>query len=277
MIQVSNLFFSYSNRQQLFTDLTFNLEAGHIYGLLGKNGAGKSSLIRILMGLLYPKKGKVQVLGFQPAHRQPEFLGDVYFLPEEIQLPAIRIEKFRRVYAPFYPNFNSDQFSYYLTEFDVPPESRLQDLSFGQRKKMLIAFGLACNTRLLVMDEPTNGLDIPSKSKFRKMVTSLLDEHRLILISTHQVRDLENLIDSLMVLENNRILLNHSLDQISRKLQFTSLQKAENDHRVLYAEPSLQGYSVVMENFTGADSKIDLERLFHAILKNPEKIEALIR
>lgn len=279
MIDLKQVSFGYTRHQRLFDGLSLQLEAGHIYGLLGKNGAGKSSLLRIMVGLLYPNSGKIEVLNHIPLKRQPDFLQEVLFISEEIYLPPISIAKYLKTLSPFYPRFNEQQFRYYLTEFDVPFDSKLNGLSFGQRKKTLIAFALACNTKVLIMDEPTNGLDIPSKSQFRKLVSSVFEEDRLMLISTHQVRDLDNLIDAVIVLDESEILLHQSLEVISQQLRFTTLSSAENDHRVLYAEPSLQGYTVVMENAeqpeSRTESKVDLERLFHAAIQQPERIRTL--
>lgn len=285
MIHLRQVSFGYTRQHQLFHQLNLTINSGHIYGLLGKNGAGKSSLLRNMVGLLYPQSGHIEVLGFTPGKRQPAFLQEVFFIPEELHLPAMRIAGYMKVYAPFYPKFNQEQFRYYLGEFDIPFDSRLNSLSFGQRKKVLIAFALACNTRILIMDEPTNGLDIPSKKQFRKLVTSVLQEDKILLISTHQVRDLDNLIDSVIVLENREILLHQSLEYISERLQFATLSSVEDDQRVLYAEPSLKGYTVVMENTVQEsghrdfqmDSRVDLEKLFQAALHNPERIRTLFQ
>ncbi len=275
MIHLDQLSFGYRKGQLLFNELNLHLEAGHIYGLLGKNGAGKSSLLRNIAGLLYPNEGSIKVGGYTPRERKPAFLQQIYFVPEEIYLPSATIKKYLTVQAPFYPKFDESQFRYYLPEFDVPFNSRIPDLSLGQRKKVLIAFALACNADVLIMDEPTNGLDIPSKRQFRKLLASALRENQLMLISTHQVRDLDNLIDSVIVLEDREILLHQSLNRVSEQLRFATLSQAENDHRVLYAEPSLQGYTVVMENLEQQESKVDLERLFNAAMQNPDRIRQL--
>ena len=276
MIHISGIHFGYPKKVRLFSELRLDLEAGHIYGLLGRNGAGKSSLLRLICGLLFPDSGNISVAGQQPGKRKPEFLQQLFFIPEEIYLPEVSISRYEKTYAPFYPKYNPEQFRYYLKEFNVEDEALIPDLSFGQRKKVLIAFALACNTRLLIMDEPTNGLDIPSKSKFKKMLASVASDDKLVLVSTHQVQDLENLVDSLIILEDSQILLHQSLDEIARKLHFGSLSSAEGDERVLYAEPGLQGYSVVMENATQQESKVNLEQLFQATLEQPDRIQQLL-
>ncbi|KAA9357210.1 ABC transporter ATP-binding protein [Larkinella humicola] len=277
MIELKNLTFGYTPKKLLFQDLNLSLQPGSIYGLLGKNGAGKSSLLRLMGGLLYPTAGSVDVAGFTPRKREPAFFQELYFIPEEIYLPSVSLNRYIDTMGPFYPKFDEGQFRKYLSEFDVPPDQKLTAMSYGQKKKVIISFGLATNTRVLIMDEPTNGLDIPSKSQFRKIVSSALAPDRLMLISTHQVRDLDHLIDGIIIIDENEILLNHSLADIGDRLLFSSLSSVTETHRVLYAEPSLRGYSVVLENTEQEDSKVDLERLFNAVVTNRAGIKNLFQ
>jgi ABC-2 type transport system ATP-binding protein len=277
MLDLNNLTFGYSRKKLIFQNLSLSLKPGTIYGLLGKNGAGKSSLLRLMGGLLYPIAGRITVAGFEPRKRQPAFLQELYFIPEEIYLPSITVQQYIDTMGPFYPKFSDSQFRRYLTEFDVPQDQKLTAMSYGQKKKIIISFGLAANTRILIMDEPTNGLDIPSKSQFRKIVSSALDPDRLILISTHQVRDLDNLIDAVIVLDESEILLNHSLADIADRLLFNTVSTVMETDHVLYAEPSLRGQAVVMENPTQEDSKVDLERLFNTVVTNRERIKVLFQ
>ncbi|MGM9508143.1 ABC transporter ATP-binding protein [Larkinella sp. GY13] len=277
MIELKNLTFGYKPKKPLFRDLNLSLQPGSIYGLLGKNGAGKSSLLRLMGGLLYPTAGSVDVAGFTPRKREPAFFQELYFIPEEIYLPSVSLSRYIDTMGPFYPKFDEGQFRKYLSEFDVPPDQKLTAMSYGQKKKVIISFGLATNTRVLIMDEPTNGLDIPSKSQFRKIVSSALAPDRLMLISTHQVRDLDHLIDGIIIIDENEILLNHSLADIGDRLLFSSLSSVTETDRVLYAEPSLRGYSVVLENTEQEDSKVDLERLFNAVVTNRAGIKNLFQ
>lgn len=193
MVNVQNVTFSYTKRTELLRNLSLKLEAGRIHGLLGKNGEGKSTLLKLISGLDFPKAGSINTLGFNPEKRHPEMLQEIFFLPEELPQMALSIASYENVYAPFYPNFSAEQFNSYLKEFDIEnKKSMLNKLSHGQKKKVFIAFGLATNTKLLLMDEPTNGLDIPSKGQFRRMVASAIDENRCLIISTHQVHDLRS-------------------------------------------------------------------------------------
>jgi ABC-2 type transport system ATP-binding protein len=275
MIEFKNISFGYRKKSTLFSDLDLELSAGHVYGLLGKNGAGKTTLLKIMSGLLFAKTGEVTTLGFNPAYRKVGMLQDIYFLGEEMYIPALTIKEYVKVYAPFYPNFSNEQFDNYLQQFEIESkEAKLQKLSHGQKKKVLICFGLAANTKVLLMDEPTNGLDIPSKSVFRKVMASAVDDSRLVVISTHQVRDLHSLIDSVVILDNGTILINHSVEAITERLVFKAVEQLpENDNAVLYTEENIRGSLVVAENLQKEDSKLDLELLFNAAMSNKQRIK----
>ena len=269
MIAIQNLSFGYNKKKLLYKNLTLTLEAGSIYGLLGKNGAGKSTLLKNFIGLLFPKGGNILVNGFVPKKRWPSFLETIYFIPEEVYVPALTIEGYKNLFSPFYPAFKEEQFYSYLEQLDVKDKGKLNTLSFGQQKKFIIAFALACNTKVLLLDEPTNGLDIPSKIKFRKLIASIFTDDKIIFISTHQIRDLENLIDRVIIVDNGELLLNASMPEIAEKLCFKSVTEIPSTGKVLYAEDSLKGHAVVIENTEHEDSKINLEHLFNAVTENP--------
>src|SRR5688500_15891473 len=219
MIQIQNLHFSYKKRK-VFDSLNLQFSPGHVYGLLGKNGTGKSTLLRNIAGLLFPKKGNISVDGNTPAQRKPQFLQSIFMVPEEFYLPNIPIAEFLKHHAPFYSKFNKEQFERYMKAFDIPTDSTLQNMSYGQKKKVIISFALATNAKFLLMDEPTNGLDIMSKSQFRKVLAQALDEERCIIISTHQVKDLENLIDRITIIDEGKILFDQTVEDIPKKLSF---------------------------------------------------------
>ncbi|MEO8885495.1 MAG: ABC transporter ATP-binding protein [Mucilaginibacter sp.] len=269
MIEISNLTFGYGHKA-LFKNLTLSLKAGHIYGLLGKNGAGKSTLLKNIAGLVFPLDGTCKVNGYTSKNRLPDFLQELFFVPEDIYMPAVTPKQFAASTGHFYPKFNNAQFSNILAEFDVPDNKPLTQLSFGQQKKVIIAFGIATNTSLLIMDEPTNGLDIPSKTQFRKIMAGGLTEDRCIIISTHQVRDLDNLIDSVLILHNQQIVVNSGLDDIADKVNFSVLPSGTIDY--LYAEETFSGLHTITENTDNSYSKVDMELLFNAIISNNEPL-----
>lgn len=272
MIKINDLNFGYSKQKLLFKNLSMQLKAGHIYGLLGKNGAGKSTLLKNIAGLVYATSGKIDVMGHDPAKRQPSLLKQICFIPEEFYLPSVKIDAYVKANAAFYPNFDHGYFSGLLSEFDIPVNQKLIDMSYGQKKKLIIAFGLATQAQLIIMDEPTNGLDIPSKAQFRKIMAAALTEDRCIIISTHQVRDLDNLIDTVIMLDESNIVLKASVEEITQKLCFKRVK--ELDDTVIYSEPSLLGYNALVLNYHDEESKLDMELLFNAVLTEKTKIKA---
>ncbi len=272
MIELKNVEFSYSRKQTLFEDIDLTMNAGNIYGLLGKNGVGKTTLLNLMCGLLFPKSGECSVMGYKPQERKVGLLSNLFYVPDEIALPAMKLKDFVRVNKPFYPNFDEKLMQNCLDEFEVNGNENLAKLSHGQKKKVYISFALACQTKLLLMDEPTNGLDIPSKSTFRKLLAGVANEERCIVISTHQVRDLENLIDAVVIMDNSRVLLQGTMEQITEKLVFRSLEK---DEKALYEESGMKGRWGVMENSSGEFSKVDMEMLFNTVIGNKREIERI--
>ena len=277
MIQIRDLSFGYKKNKLLYKDLNLTLQAGSIYGLLGKNGAGKSTLLKNLTGLLFPTKGSIMINGHTPKKRLPSFLQTIYFIPEEVNVPGLTINRYMNLFSPFYPSFNKEQFFDYLDQLDVKDEGKLNTLSFGQQKKFIIAFALACNTKILLLDEPTNGLDIPSKTRFRKLVSSVFDNERMIFISTHQIRDLDNLIDKVIIVDSGELLLDASINDIAEKLSFKTVGDIPDKSSILYSEESLKGFSVVIKNTGGENTKVNLEHLFNAVTENPIMSKALFK
>src|SRR5579863_463639 len=264
MVTIKRLHFHYKKTRPVFRDLSLRLDAGHVYGLLGKNGAGKSTLLKIIAGLAFPAGGNCMVKGMVTARRSVALLEELFILPEEVYVPRLTPGQFLRNTAAFYPRFSITDFYANLKILDVDPEAQMNNMSFGQQKKFMIAFGLATNTSLLLLDEPTNGLDIPSKVQFRKLIASGLNEDRCVIISTHQVRDLDSLIDTILVLDDHRIVVNHSVDELTEKLLF-GVYDDTRGMNVLYAEESMRGQHVILENVAGKYSKMDLELFFNGI------------
>jgi ABC-2 type transport system ATP-binding protein len=276
MVRIRNLHFGYSRRALQLENLSLDLVPGRIYGLLGKNGAGKSTLLKNIVGLAFPQAGTCEVNGHAAARRRPETLQELFFLPEDVKAPAATAHELAVSTGVFYPRFDHGAFGGYLAELDVPANTRLDKLSFGQQKKALIAFALATNTGLLVLDEPTNGLDIPSKAQFRKLVARALGDERCVIISTHQVRDLDSLIDTVLVLHERRIVLNHTIDELAEQLSFGSLAPGAEATGVLYQEASVRGQQVIRANEAGAFSRVDLEVLFNALTTPQSAVAAYL-
>lgn len=276
MITVENLSFLYrKSKRAVLHDFSLSLEKGRVYGLLGKNGAGKSTLLYLMSGLLTPKSGKVVYHDVDVRRRLPITLQDMFLVPEEFDLPPVSLISYIELNSPFYPRFSKEDMVKYLHYFEMDINIDLGALSMGQKKKVFMSFALATNTSLLLMDEPTNGLDIPGKSQFRKFIASGMTDDKTILISTYQVRDIDKVLDHVLIMDNSRVLLNESTMSICDKLFFTESENRELLQSSLFSTPSIQGNFLLLPNESGEDSEINLELLFNATLAVPERISAL--
>ena len=274
MINIEDLSFSYGV-QPVLEHISMTLEDGRIYGLLGENGVGKTTLLTLLAGLKKPRTGSIITDGFTPYDRKPSFLQDQYYLPDEVAPINFTAERFARTRGVFWPRFSLEKFLEILKEFEVDPTQKMNKMSSGQLKKTYISFALALGVKHLFLDEPTNGLDIPSKSQFRKAVTKYTSEDSVIVISTHQVRDLENIIDPIIVLDRRDVLVNATLEEISEKLYFDYGTELHPD--ALYSEQLPGGFIQVLVNATGEESKVNIEAFFNAVHKNKELVKNLLK
>lgn len=272
MIQINQLDFTYKGKDKLFKNLDARFEKGNIYGILGENGMGKSSLLKLIAGLVFPQKGAVLCDGMKVAKRSPDLLQKIFFLNEDFHLPSLNIAQYIRAYSPFYQAFDHEIINTILSEFGIDNSQHLHQLSLGQKKKFLIAFGLATNAEYLLMDEPTNGLDIPSKSDFRRLIASQITDEQVLLICTHQIRDLANLLDHIVVMADGEILLAKSIAEIEEKLLFRRTSVLQDGNDVIYSEIVPGGYLQVCENPFGQNSHLELEVLFNAVVKNRQAI-----
>ena len=276
MLKINDLSFSYNGKScKVFSDFSLSFEKGAVYGLLGKNGTGKSTLLYLITGLLHPQQGGVLYKGEEVRRRLPSTLSDMFIVPEEFELPAMTMKQYVKLNAPFYPNFSEEQLTQNLALFDFDENVRLGDLSMGQKKKAYMCFALAANTSLLVMDEPTNGLDIPSKSEFRRLIASNMTDEKTIIISTHQVRDIDSLLDHIVIIDQSSVLLNASNADICHRLLFTELPMSEPTGGALFVQPSVAGNSVILPNEFDEESRLNLELLFNGVLAEREKFLAL--
>ena len=276
MIEVKNLSFSYGTRKQkVFDDFSLALDKGSVYGLLGKNGTGKSTLLYLMTGLLRPQAGQVLYKGVDVSMRYPLTLQDMFLVPEEFALPSVSLKRYLKLNTPFYPNFSNELLNACLHDFDMNEDIHLGELSMGQKKKAFMCFALATNTSLLVMDEPSNGLDIPSKSQFRKVIASGMTDEKSVIISTHQVRDIDSLLDHVVIIDGTRVLLNASVKTICDKVYFAEQGMNEPTDTALYVQPSVQGNSVIFPNTHNEETNLNLEVLFNAMLSEREKMQSM--
>ena len=276
MIHVEKIAFKYK-KKTVFKDFSCTFGNGKVYGLLGKNGAGKSTLLYLMTGLLHPHQGRVVINDENVSHRLPSLLSDLFIVPEEFELPAIPLKRYISINKPFYPKFSEEQLQKSLSFFELEEnlDVNLSSLSLGQKKKVFMSFALATNASLLLLDEPTNGLDIPGKSRFKKFIASNMTDERTIIISTHQVQDIDKLIEHVVIIDNSTILLDASTEEICRKLYFVNGASDVDTEKALYVAPSLQGYHALLPNDGEEETTLNLETLFNAVLEHPEKIDSL--
>lgn len=273
MITLKELSFSYSRKKEVLDRINLEVGSGHICGLLGKNGEGKTTLLNLLSGQIFPDQGSCLVLEEIPSERNARFLQQIFLLPEEISMPEVTAIEYIKMYAAFYPTFRDDICKACVESFEINLSDRLSKMSQGQRKKVAITLALAAHTPLLLMDEPTNGLDIPSKATFRRLVAFLIDDNQTVIISTHQVRDLESLIDTVLILDQRQILLNKTLNEIGEKLYFGPLLPEE---KALYSEPTSQGTIGVTARDGKEETAVSLELLFNAAITYPKEIQRIM-
>ncbi len=276
MIAVEKLSFVYrKSKRAVLHDFSLSLEQGRVYGLLGKNGAGKSTLLYLMSGLLTPKSGRVLFQDTDVRRRLPITLQDMFLVPEEFELPAVSLVSYVELNSPFYPRFSKEDMVKYLHYFEMDLDVNLGELSMGQKKKVFMSFALATNTSLLLMDEPTNGLDIPGKSQFRKFLASGMSEDKTILISTHQVRDIDKVLDHVLIMDDSRVLLDQSIIGISKRLLFLESDSQALAEAAFFSLPTVQGNVLMLPNTDDQESEVNLELLFNAALASPEKMMQL--
>lgn len=278
MIEIKNLSFSYGKKKQsVFNDFSLTLDKGSVYGLLGKNGTGKSTLLYLMTGLLRPQAGQVLYKGVDVSMRYPLTLQDMFLVPEEFELPPVSLVSYIELNSSFYPRFSKEDMIKYLHYFEMDMDINLGSLSMGQKKKVFMSFALATNTSLLLMDEPTNGLDIPGKSQFRKFIASGMSDDKTIVISTHQVRDIDKVLDHVLIMDESRVLLDESTSSICEKLFFVESDDRELAQTALFAIPTIQGNYLILPNEEKEESDINLELLFNATLAAPEEMARLFQ
>ena len=274
MIKIQDLSYKYSGAtENVFDGLTLSFEEGKIYGLLGKNGVGKSTLLHLLSGLLMPRQGRILIDGQEPCLRQPSLQEEVFFVPDEFSLPAMPLARYVKYNVPFYPRFSQEIFRQCLQDFEIDMRSHLDKLSLGEKKRVLVSFALATQCSLLLMDEPTNGLDIPAKTLFRKLVARHMTDGQTIIVSTHQVHDVDALLDHIVIMETpakrvkDSVLLDASIAELQERYAFQYRLMNEPCDDALYFEPTPQGRAVIVPNTTGEETTVNLELLFNAVVK----------
>ncbi len=275
MIEIKNLDFNYSRKKEIYNNLSLTISEGTIAAILGLNGAGKTTLLNLIAGFLIPKNGTCKVSYRESSKRDPQMLEDLFLVSDISEFPSVQIEKFCKLYSDFYPNFDHTLFNKCLLEFNLSSEQSLKELSLGEKRKVMLSFALATRCKILLFDEPTNGLDIPSKASFRKLLASSLNEDQTILLATHQIRDLGNLMDRIIIEHKGRIVLNETTDRISEKILFGIEEDQINEEDLIFSEKGIASSKNVTINRNGESAKLDIELLFSAAIANPSKLSSV--
>lgn len=278
MVSAVGVAYSYPKAPPLFQNLAMEIEPGGIVGLLGSNGAGKTTLLKLISGVLFPHSGSIRLAGEYVAPRRPKVQAEIAYVPEQFAVPSLTVDDYTRFYSPYYPRFDHARLREYLRRFEVAGAQSLPKHSYGQQKKFLIAFALASDATLVILDEPTNGLDIPSKQEFRRLIVEAASDQRTVVVSTHQVRDVENLIDPIIVLQNGNVAFKAAMGDIADGVElrrFATVQEAEASGALATDVRLGQTIGLVARGATDGEpigGTVDLELLFGAAVNRPEEL-----
>jgi len=273
MILIDKLNFSYSKKKTLFTDLDLQLKKGRIYGLLGKNGVGKSTLLKLLIGSLKAQSGTVTIDEKLSYERNTRILENCYLLQTDLYQPAISLKQYVKIYSGFYPKFNMEKFMSIIEAFSVPYDTTLKELSVGMRKKFVLSFALATNVDYLFLDEPAASLDIPSRGQLRKILASSHHDSQCVIISTHQLVDFNRLLDDVIILDKGKILFHQEIADIEERLQFANPSEVMGSEQLLYSNAHHGEAFNIYSNKNRQSSPVDIELLFNAVIADHQLIQ----
>lgn len=262
-IKIENVWYAYRKGVYAMNGVTAAIAPG-IHLLLGPNGAGKTTLMKLLCGMLQPSAGEIMIDGVDISSRQPAGMEKVFYLPEDMNFPLSTIEDMAQRHAVFYPNFSREKLEANLREFGLRADDRLEAMSLGWRKKACIAYALALNTEVLLLDEPANGLDIQSKKSLNKVLASNCDDGRIIIVATHTVHEMQALFDGVMLLNQGQMPLMADVYELGQKYAFVTSEQPIDD--AVYSEPSMSGFRCMIPNDGGIESQVDFILLYQAIM-----------
>lgn len=273
MIRLENVSFGYKKHKYILQDINLLLMPSHVYGLLGMNGVGKSTLLYLITNLLRPQQGTISYKNSADRKWQNK-IEDFFFVPEEFDLPNISIRNYLKINVPFYPKFSEDDFFQYLSLFGIDCDNRLGELSMGQKKKFYLSFAHSANTALLILDEPTNGLDIVSKQQFRDFISqSTENSDKCIILSTHQINDVDVLFDDVVILHDKHIILQADCESLSRRFVIEKDGAQINDRNYLAVlQDANRNFSL---RAAQSNTRIDLEMLYNMLVHNPSIAETI--
>jgi len=234
-------------------NISLDIPAGRIVGLIGPNGAGKTTFLRCLMGLA-THQGSLSVMGLNPLKERRNLLTQVAYIADTAVLPRwIRVSQLLEYSEGVHPKFNRQRAENFLAKTDVKLNSKIGTLSKGMATQVHLAIAISIDAKLLVLDEPTLGLDILYRKKFyEQLLNDFFDEQRSILITTHQVEEVEALLSDLLFIQRGKLLLNMSMDEVSERFYQVDLSKdaldTASDLNPIYRSPILGGERLIFED-----------------------------
>jgi ABC-2 type transport system ATP-binding protein len=218
VIEIRNLSRRFGASDAL-SNVSLTIPRGVVFGLVGTNGAGKTTLIRHAMGLLRPQRGSVSVFGLDPVSNPTAVLSRVGYLSEVNELPEwMRVEELIRFTRSFYPNWDESYASSLQQMFELDPNKQVQQLSKGQRARVGLLLALAYRAELLILDEPSSGLDpLVRRDILRAVIETIVQEGRTVLFSSHLLDEVERVADHVAIIESGRIIHNEPLEQLKSR------------------------------------------------------------
>ncbi len=219
----------YYGDECVLQDVNLSIEAGRIVGLIGPNGAGKTTLLKGILGLA-PVQGELSVMGFDPIKQRTRLLQEVSFVADIAILPRwLKVKQAVDYVAGVHPRFNREKAQRFLSQTSIKQKSKVGDLSKGMVAQLHLALIMAIDSRLLVLDEPTLGLDIIYRKQFYStLLNDYFDSDKTIVITTHQVEEIENILTDILFIQDGKIVLDSSMESLAERflaLQVTSTQK----------------------------------------------------
>jgi ABC-2 type transport system ATP-binding protein len=258
MIQINNLSKTY-NSGKVLTDVSLKLEDGKIYGLIGANGSGKSTLIKCISGIYSPDEGEVK-MGDEQIFNSPTCKEKIGLMIDIMHFfPMYSVKSYAQYYSSFYKNFSFDKFNDYLSKFGISPRAYAESLSLGNKKKLQIALVLSRNVKYLLMDEPENGLDNESREMFRNIVRECADQGIGILLSSHDLLNIENMCDDLIFVDDGAIKYYGGIDERLSSIQKWRVRAQREKISDYVVTEELGNVFTILTEGEYADNKKELE------------------
>lgn len=262
IIELNKVSLRYGKESPVLEELSLRMDGGGIVGLCAPNGVGKTSLLKMLMGLRYPTTGSLKVMGYDPTQRPTALLEQAYFLPADPNLPAWTPRKIGKVLGSFYPNFDPEIYQECIDDFQVDPDRVLSKLSFGQQRRVQLAFALGVRTPLLLLDEPTIGLDVNGKDQFRRSLIKATEAGQTVILATHLLNEVGPVLDQLLVLHQRQVWAHVNLEEANKIYSYHHSSYPPPEGTNSFGRRVPGGWHIVRADGGPSSAQPDLETLY---------------